>query len=127
MDKKNNNNRGKNQASYIKKSSDSLLRNKNKKKHKRNINSMPPSPKPPKLTKEQKQAYHAKIKEEFVPISKQKYKRLTKAQKKIYKYQERVADKKKRVLFYFQRGFLGLFGLCVLTGVVISLLQFFGL
>ncbi|NMC56538.1 MAG: hypothetical protein GYA50_04885 [Eubacteriaceae bacterium] len=83
------------------------------------------SPKPPKLTKEQRLAYHAKIREEFVPISKQKYKRLSKQQQKIYKYQERVAIPKKRILFYIQRAALGFCAFCVATGVVLCLLSIF--
>lgn len=106
------------------KSSNSGLKNKSKYK-KANSRSMPPSPKPPKLTKEQKLAYHAKIKEEFVPISKQKYKKLSKAQQKIYKYQERVAIPKKRILFYIRNAFLGLFALCFVGGVALSLLSIF--
>lgn len=104
--------------------SNSLLKSKSKLK-KVNARSVSPSPKPPKLTKDQKLAYHAKIREEFVPISKQKYKRLSKPQQKIYKYQERVAIPKKRILFYIQRAFLGFCAFCVASGILLSLISIF--
>lgn len=95
------------------------------KNSKDDINALPSSPKPPKLTKVQKKSYHEKIKEEFVPISKQKYKKLPKVQQKIYKYQERVAIPKKRVLFIFQRILLGIFIACFVGGIVLSAMAFY--
>jgi penicillin-binding protein 1A len=122
MNKKDNNSAQK-KSSFLKKNKPSSK--KRVKNNKDDINSLPSSPKPPKLTKAQKKAYHEKIKEEFVPISKQKYKKLPKVQQKIYKYQERVAIPKKRVLFIFQRVLLGLFLACFAAGIVLSAMAFY--
>ncbi len=83
------------------------------------------SPKPPALTKEQKAAYHKKIKEEFVPISRAKYKRLPKAQKRIYRYQERVANPRKKALYVVKWVFGIIFGIFFVSGLVLSGLGFY--
>lgn len=111
----------------LKKSIHSLANRPNKitKTKQRNKNSYPSSPKPPKMTAEQKKLYHEKIKEEFAPISKQKYKRLSKEQQKIYRYQERVAIPRKKVTYIIQLVAIAILALILASGTVLSFFGFY--
>ncbi|MGI6348925.1 MAG: hypothetical protein GX245_05960 [Eubacteriaceae bacterium] len=109
----------KNSASFL----DKFKKNIKKQQHKNAA--YPASPKPPKMTAEQKKLYHAKIKEEFAPIPKSKYKRLSKEQQKIYRYQERVAIPKKKVIYIIQLIAVAGFALILLGGTILSFFGFY--